>query len=492
MTPIIQHPWQEGPTELIEFALERMHKGSDFDRRLAFLILDVGVETLFKTFLNLSESVMQFHTKRGERLTASEGNFHELLRGVQNAHPKKALNFTFAHIEHYHDLRNTLYHEGNRVTSVRTSDLERYAKLAVGLLHEYLEVDLLENLNAPVPQIGVDHEDDLTIIDTVEVKLSFGRYRIDRLKSHAIRALCLDTNIFETPVKPFLRAVVAELTLPVEFASKSGTEKNTQILGKDVINTLKAHFQQSSTNQIPGSRVNKIDEHQYFDAGNRIKLVRDEIGLKPSEFKELLGIQSEFEYQAIENQKQEASSDLLKKVSDVSGVNLEWLKHGTGDQYNIGAIHFNPIENDLKYCENLKPQEYFLIISENSLQVGIVAQRSQYNFQTIKTGVSLDFWDWVEAHWVIPAFYRFLSQLSDSWHDTRGIILPDQIGQDLLEGNIHFLTAQVNAQPYGGDLLYDLLDIDETRGGVLSYPTIYEGNWMPKVHEYFKKYLKEL
>ena len=104
----------------------------------------------------------------------------------------------------------------------------------------------------------------------------------------------------------------------------------------------------------------------------------------------------------------------------------------------------------------------------------------------------MDFWNWLETYWAIPAFYRFLNHFSDSWHDIGSVILPDQIEQDLFEGNIHFLTGQVNAKPYGGDLLYDLLDVDETRGGVSSYSTIYEGNWMPKVHAYFKKYLKEL
>ena len=110
-----QHPWQLGPTELIDFALERMYKGSDFDRRLAFLILDVGVETLFKTYLTLPDGVTQFQIKRGDRLAASEGNFHELLRGVQNSNPKKAAGLNFPYVEYYHNLRNTLYHQGNQV-----------------------------------------------------------------------------------------------------------------------------------------------------------------------------------------------------------------------------------------------------------------------------------------------------------------------------------------------------------------------------------------
>jgi hypothetical protein len=147
----IQHPWQVGPTELIEFALERMHKGEDFDRRLAFLILDVGVETLFKTYLTLPDGVTQFQIKRSERYEAVDGNFHELLRAVQNANPKKATAVNFAYIEHYHNLRNTLYHQGNQVTAVPMHQLEGYARLAVNVIKTYLDVDLSKKLKAPMP-----------------------------------------------------------------------------------------------------------------------------------------------------------------------------------------------------------------------------------------------------------------------------------------------------------------------------------------------------
>lgn len=232
----INHPWQVGPTELIEFALERMHKGSDFDRRLAFLILDVGVETLFKTFLTLPDSVMQFQIKRGERFEASQGNFHELLRGIQTAVPKKAIKFNFAHIEHYHNLRNTLYHQGNQVTAVPLSQLRGYAELAVNLLNEYLEVDLSPELILPEIEVPTGND---PVMDSVEFEIKSGRYRAERLKSHAIRIVVLDTGQPVTPVKPFLRNIIEELSLPVDLVLKSGTDKNTQVLGKDVIDALK-------------------------------------------------------------------------------------------------------------------------------------------------------------------------------------------------------------------------------------------------------------
>jgi hypothetical protein len=233
-----QHPWQTGPTELIEFALDRMHKGSDFDRRLSFLMLDVGVETLFKTFLTLPDSVAQSKIKRGERFEASQGNFHELLRGIKASDPGKAASFNFAHIEHYHNFRNVLYHQGNQVIAVPLEQLRGYANLAVDLLREYLEVDLSEHLTAHKSEPKSDNASD-PVVDSVEVELSYGRFRIERLKSHTIRALSLSTGTFETPVKPFLRGVIEEMSLPIEFTLKTGAEKNTRTLGKDVIDELK-------------------------------------------------------------------------------------------------------------------------------------------------------------------------------------------------------------------------------------------------------------
>ena len=150
MATKIQHPWQVGPTELIEFALDHMYLASDVDRRLAFLILDVGVETLFKTYLTLPSSVVQYQTNRNERDIAVNGNFHNLLDGVQKSNPDKATKFNFAHIQHYHKLRNMLYHEGNQVTAVPMHQLEGYARLAVNALKTYLEVDLSKKLK-PVP-----------------------------------------------------------------------------------------------------------------------------------------------------------------------------------------------------------------------------------------------------------------------------------------------------------------------------------------------------
>jgi len=137
----INHPWQSGPSELIRHAIEHLHQEDDFNQRIAFLLLDVGVETLFKTFLQLPEEVTGTKVSFSERMKASEGNFHELIQGIRKAAGKRLENVDLAHIQFYHDLRNKLYHQGNGIT-VPPEKTQGYALLVVECLKSLLDVDL--------------------------------------------------------------------------------------------------------------------------------------------------------------------------------------------------------------------------------------------------------------------------------------------------------------------------------------------------------------
>ena len=74
--------------------------------------------------------------------------------GVQSANPKKASKFPFAHIEHYHNIRNLLYHQDNQLWLFRMNQLEGYARLAVDLLKSYLEVDLSKQFKRSKAIVG--------------------------------------------------------------------------------------------------------------------------------------------------------------------------------------------------------------------------------------------------------------------------------------------------------------------------------------------------
>jgi hypothetical protein len=172
MAVVTQHPWQNGPAELVSYALEHLHRENDFDQRIAFLLLDIAVETLFKTFLTLPDEVTGARTKYHVRREAAEGNFHQLVKGVQDAAAdrlKEGLNLD--HVRFYHDLRNKLYHQGNGIT-VPTEKAKAYAELAVGLLSALLEVDLTTKLRQP--------EIERTLLHQVqEVQQGLSRFRED-------------------------------------------------------------------------------------------------------------------------------------------------------------------------------------------------------------------------------------------------------------------------------------------------------------------------
>lgn len=144
----VQHPWQSGPTELIRYALDHLHRPSDLSQRIAFLLLDVGVETLFKTFLELPEEVTGAKMSYSKRRAAVEGSFHDLLEGLKEAAGDRLAGIELTHVQFYHNLRNKLYHQGNGIT-IPVDKANGYASIAVELLRRLLSVDLQQEIDRP-------------------------------------------------------------------------------------------------------------------------------------------------------------------------------------------------------------------------------------------------------------------------------------------------------------------------------------------------------
>ena len=137
----LDHPWQSGPTEIIDHALDHLNRPSDLDQRIGFLLLDAGVETLLKTFLLLPERVTGVKMSFGKRRQAAEGTFHDLVLGVESAAGDRLQGINLDHVRYYHSIRNKLYHEGDGVT-VDAGRAEAYASIAVRLLDQLLGVAL--------------------------------------------------------------------------------------------------------------------------------------------------------------------------------------------------------------------------------------------------------------------------------------------------------------------------------------------------------------
>ncbi|MFW6116455.1 MAG: hypothetical protein ACOC6F_01895 [bacterium] len=165
----LEHPWQSGPTEVIEHALDHLNRTSDLDQRIGFLLLDAGVETLLKTFLLLPPEVTGVEMSYGKRKRAAEGSFYDLILGVEEAAGERLEDINLAHVKYYHGIRNKLYHQGDGVT-VNAGRAKSYALLAVQLLDRLLGVTMdrplqrshrfvLEEVEAGTYECPICHED---------------------------------------------------------------------------------------------------------------------------------------------------------------------------------------------------------------------------------------------------------------------------------------------------------------------------------------------
>jgi hypothetical protein len=124
-------PWQAMPARIISLALEHAQQNTDFNHQLAFLLLDVGVESALKTYLvNKKQDV--------EKIV-----FPDLLKRVGEELHKENLQIPLDEIDYFHKIRNKLYHQGDGVKPT-DENLAKYAELAKTLVKALLNVKLDE------------------------------------------------------------------------------------------------------------------------------------------------------------------------------------------------------------------------------------------------------------------------------------------------------------------------------------------------------------
>lgn len=131
--------WAKGPIELLQHGLEHLEKGTDFDRRMAMIVIDNSVEVAIKTYLGLPERASRLRLPRKLFEEAAQ-SFPALLDCLDEVAPGRLVGLDLADFEWYHRLRNQLYHEGNGIT-VEREHVEVYAEMAIQLLCNLFAID---------------------------------------------------------------------------------------------------------------------------------------------------------------------------------------------------------------------------------------------------------------------------------------------------------------------------------------------------------------
>ena len=134
-------PWKITPSELTKQAIELLLQRTDTSLRIAYLLFDVAIENMFKTFLLLSDSITGAKIKYPKRKEGTEGGFNTLIETMKKLELDQISDEDLDKIKYYHDIRNKLYHQGDGVipTEKNTQD---YASLVTEFLFQLFSVDL--------------------------------------------------------------------------------------------------------------------------------------------------------------------------------------------------------------------------------------------------------------------------------------------------------------------------------------------------------------
>jgi hypothetical protein len=131
-------PWQVAPSEFVEHAIEHANRNNDFDKQMAFLVLDIGVENTLKTYLD------KYEHKEFERIkkeAAKEVSFFAIVTAVKELASGKIPEFDSDKILGFHEQRNDLYHNKTRLNPP-DDDLKNYINIAKTMLKALLDVDV--------------------------------------------------------------------------------------------------------------------------------------------------------------------------------------------------------------------------------------------------------------------------------------------------------------------------------------------------------------
>lgn len=124
-----EKPWQVLPTRVISLALEHAQQKTDFDHQLAFLLLDVGVETTLKTYLI------------NKRQDVEHIGYPVLVERCEEELRKDKLQVPLDEVVYFHKIRNKLYHQGDGVKPT-DENLSKYGELAKQILRVLLDIEV--------------------------------------------------------------------------------------------------------------------------------------------------------------------------------------------------------------------------------------------------------------------------------------------------------------------------------------------------------------
>ena len=137
--------WASGASELLRHADSHINLNTAFDKRIAFISIDNCVENIIRTCLSLPTKKSGFKVARKE-LDEAGNSFPKLLSLLFKYASEKLVGIDETDIEHYHRIRNTLYHNGTGL-SVDDEYLIAYRDIAGVLLNNLFNFSVTPSIS---------------------------------------------------------------------------------------------------------------------------------------------------------------------------------------------------------------------------------------------------------------------------------------------------------------------------------------------------------
>lgn len=134
----MEDTWASGSIELLRHADSHIQLDTAFDSRVAFISIDNSVETSIRTFLSLPEKISGIKFQRKE-VDEAGNSFPKMVDLLFSKARSKLAGLDDGDIEHYHRIRNQLYHNGTGL-GVDRRYLNAYRQIGAVLLNNLFGV----------------------------------------------------------------------------------------------------------------------------------------------------------------------------------------------------------------------------------------------------------------------------------------------------------------------------------------------------------------
>jgi hypothetical protein len=143
----MENTWASGAIELLKHADSHIQLDSAFDKRIAFISIDNSVETSIRTFISLPSKYTGINFSKKE-LDDLGNSFPKMVTLLFKYTSHKLIGLDEVDIEHYHRIRNQLYHNGTGL-SVDSRYLLAYRQIAAILLNNLFGVKVSKAVAEP-------------------------------------------------------------------------------------------------------------------------------------------------------------------------------------------------------------------------------------------------------------------------------------------------------------------------------------------------------